>query len=150
MRRACGVLRCSHGLVVLGARVAARLPRLQAEAESLMTSVCTITRGAGGMVYDPETGLETASAGTTVYVGRCRLLESSTQPQETDVAGSTVTISRPELHLPVGAPRVESGDDAQITGGTPAYLVGLQLRIVRDHLATFQTARHCPVELVGA
>ena len=133
----------------IGADIAAGLPELIGEAESLMTSMCVVSRSTGGMVYDPDTGLETTTRPETVYSGRCRVQERATQVQEADVSGSTVTLTDLHLHIPVSAPRVAPGDVAEIIGGLPGYLVGARYRIQRDHLKTHQVDRRLPVEAIG-
>lgn len=58
---------------MLGNDITAVLPQLRAEAESLQTDTCTITRpGEGEGTFDPATGTTTPPAATELYSGQCR------------------------------------------------------------------------------
>lgn len=134
----------------LGSDVAAALPELRVQAESLMVSTCTITRGGGAGVWNEATGAYDATA-TTIYSGPCRLIfRSNSVVRETDAQGQFLLEQEPQLSLPVvGSETVTVGDAVTITANPyDAAMVGLTLRIAGIHTQTQATARRFPVEVV--
>ena len=80
--------------------IAAELPYLRAQAESLMVDTCEIT-AAGEPVWDEGDGIFTPGAATTVYEGKCRLRKPSAAPRDTESGETTWAVDDYVLSLPV-------------------------------------------------
>jgi hypothetical protein len=121
-----------------------------------MRDSCTVTvpsSVAGSL--DPDTWLETTTAGALLYTGACRLRMGGTVAgsSQATVAGDRVSTSTPTLSLPVSAPRVPVGAVVVITdvpADDPAghLRLGLRLRVVGLVLGTDMTAQRLTVEAV--
>lgn len=130
----------------------------QAEAESRMRDMCTVTLPASGPgTVDPGTGLETDLPGVLMYSGKCRLRMAgkvaTSGTNSSSVAGDQVVTSTPMFHVPVTAPRIPVGAIVKITGvpaDDPAghLRLGLRLRVVGLVLGTDMTAQRVTVEAV--
>jgi hypothetical protein len=92
--------------VTLGEDIAAHLPGLRQQAESLMFDIALVERP-GHQMADEETG-EVTTTWTPLYDGPARRRSREGQALAVEVAGSTQTVTRYEAHFPVGsfAPRV--------------------------------------------
>jgi hypothetical protein len=136
--------------VTLGADIAANLPFLREQAESMMLSRCIIRRR-GERVLSEVTG-QYEVAFTTVYEGPCKFRVGGTQPSESDAQSQRLVEQASRLDLPVLAPGsadVQTNDVAELTVNPldPA-LVGTLARIAVFHAQSFATARRFPVEVV--
>ena len=137
---------------MLGDVLAATLPQLQAEAESMMQTTAIVER-ITGLTTDPLTGAVVEQAeivyGPTIepHRGRCRVKAGGTKPADADVAGGTVQTSTDELHFPASATGMARGLRATIVASVnQPRLIGNQYRITSPHDAEFQTAQRCPIE----
>lgn len=132
----------------LGADLAAALPGLRAEAESMMLSTGIVWRATGNTVIDPDTFEETAEM-VSVYEGRGRLkLPNSLAVNPSAVPGTVVTGVESYLSLPVNdaSAGVRAGDIWETTANPlDPDLVGQRVRITRPHAQTYATARRFPV-----
>lgn len=89
---------------MLGDDITAVLPQLRAEAESLQTDTCTITRpGEGQGTFDPGTGTTTPPAATEVYAGQCRFRAPSLTEVNTTAGEHQWTTQDLVLSLPATA-----------------------------------------------
>ncbi len=129
---------------VLGDDLAAVLPELQAQAESMMRDTATITRVTGTTTDTdgreiPET---TEVYGPTIepHKGKCKLEANTLVDTSPTVGGATVTIQRYRVDIPVGAGPVQVGDLVECRGR--------QFRVTGLHEKTWQTAQRLPVEEV--
>lgn len=134
----------------LGSDIAAALPGLRAQAESLMVSVCTITRGGGAGVWNESTGQYDSTA-VTVYSGPCRVRFPSTVVRESDTQNQFTVEQEPLLSLPVAGSEGVTVDDVVTITANPSdsAMVGLTLRIAGLHAQTQATARRFPVEVTS-
>lgn len=112
----------------------ATLARARANAESLMTDTCRITRAAATST-DPHTGLVSTKT-ETVYEGPCKVqtagglasenLEGSAQ----QAMGAVSMIWMLYLHLPYGTRGLQANDLATITSSTDPDLPGRRYRLI--------------------
>lgn len=134
----------------LGYDIAAALPEMRAQADSIMASRVVISRETG-TVRDPETGNNVPSW-TVIYEGKARVRMPSTQAREIDQAGQRIVESAPTLSLPIGdasAALVALDDVALLVEHRPDPLVvGTQMRIVEGIDQTWSTARRFSVEIL--
>lgn len=126
----------------LQSAILAALPQLRAEAEARMVSACVIER---------VTGLVTAADGTVsesvtlVWSGGCRVRGRGEWVSEQG-EGATNAVHSTEVHIPVSALGVMSGDRITITDSPEPRQVGNVYRIVRLHDGSQTTAQRLGVE----
>ncbi len=131
--------------MTLGWDVAAALPGLQAEAESLMVDTVRIRRRSGSPLPDPVTG-QLVYTFTTVYEGKCRLVLRSGVVRDVDAQSQLLAVQTPELHVPVTVSGVLPNDEFEILAGNEAGVTG---HVAGVHVQTFKTARRLPVEVAS-
>jgi len=131
--------------VSLGTDLAAALPELRAQAESMMLDTCTITRSV--RTWDEGTA-SWVDAPTTVYTGACEVKAENVQAAEADAQGQLLIVQSLILKLPVAASvDVAPGDVATLTVCRfDPQLVGKRLRVGASHHQSFATARRLPVK----
>ena len=133
----------------LGADIAAQLPGLRAQAESMMVSAGVVRRATGELTEDPVT-LEQIPVYATVYTGVGRYKAANTQAGRSEVPGAIVVDQSATLSLPVGAPgagNVRLNDIWECTANPfDASLIGKKVRITGVHSQTHATAHRYPVE----
>lgn len=134
----------------LGHELAEVLPELRAEAESRMTSTCTITGPGGEPVWDDDAGEYVTAPGGTLYDGKCRLRMGNPAPQNADAGETAWAVDRGVLSLPIdGTANVGDGATVTITGNPhDPGMVGLVLTVLAPHFQTDSTARRLPVQVV--
>ena len=115
---------------MLGYDVAATLPELRAQAESLMVDACIIDRLTGQSAPDPTTGVVAPTYGAAFYTGRCRLQDAVTASDSANAGEHEFTVLGRILQLPVDATAYRVGDRVRITASAldPA-LVGSVLSV---------------------
>lgn len=128
------------------------LPGLRAEAEGRMVDSCTIRRGGGAPVFDPETGGYTTPAGTEVYSGKCEVqISDGLNARESEAGGAEITLSRVTLKIPMSVEGVLPDDVATIdTSELDGDLVDMTFRVLSTFAKTFATARRLQVERLTA
>lgn len=133
--------------MTFGAGIAAALPRLQAAAESLMTSVVTVTRldPDAEPVWDEETG-ECTDALVTVYEGRAKVQTFQAFEAEPEAGGAQRVIQRYYLHVPLSAGVFLPGDRAEVTASANPLLVGNVYVVAAAHEKDWQTAQRLLVD----
>lgn len=115
---------------MLGHDIAAALPELREEAESLMTDAVLIQRSTGKRT-DPATG-KLVETWETTYDGKARWLPSVGQTT-VEQAGTSVTVDTRELRIPVSADGVRAGMRVTTTASAHApSLVGRVAVVVLD------------------
>lgn len=136
--------------MTLGADASVALPGLRAEAESLMLSTCTITRGGAEPVWNDATGDYDTAAGGTVYAGKCKIRFLSSVVRESDAQSQFVTEQEPTLYLPIdGSEAVTIGDTVFVTANPQdTGMVGKSFRVAGVHTQTYATQRRLPLEVV--
>lgn len=135
----------------LGADIAAQLPGLRAQAESMMVSAGVVRRKTGAMVEDPDT-LEQVPEMIAIYTGVGRYKAANTQAGRSEIPGAIVVDQSATLSLPVGAPGVGDvrlNDIWECTANPfDASLIGKKVRVTGVHSQTHATAHRFPVEEV--
>lgn len=101
---------------MLGDTLAAALPRLRAQAESMMRDTCRITRGTT-VDTDPDTGAVTESP-NVVYEGRCKVQTWEGYESTQEAGTASLTSQRYQVHIPVAKTaddyKPKRGDDVEI------------------------------------
>lgn len=127
-------------------------------AEALMVDTCTITRGSGELVTDPETGVVTA-VGTPVYPtdahiaagnnGKCKVQSKDSATSSPDAGGHSFVVVSRQVHIPANAADVKDGDVVTITASLlNDFTVGKQYRVDGFTPDSFDTAARIPVKEV--
>lgn len=121
----------------------------QADAESMMTDSCRVTRSGGERTWDDATGTYTTPSATVLYEGKCRVRPRNLAVAEPDVAGRETGVLAWEVHLPVaGTGAVTRGDTVEITAAAmDPSLVGRRFTVMAPFVGSV-TARRLPVEAV--
>lgn len=133
-------------MVTLGQDVAAALPALRAEAESLMTDRL-VGVNVGESVWDESTGQYTDGE-VQVYSGKGRLRFGNAQGQQRDLQGDETSTVVGILSLPVeGSADVEVGAifTVQSSEHNPDN-VGTKVRVTGVQPTTYATARRFQVD----
>lgn len=128
---------------MIGDDIAAALPELRAQAESLMTTPCEI-REPGSRQYNPETDTEQYVPGALVWppageTGWCHIRQGN-QPVVVVAGGQQVTEQGYLCTVPHDAV-FNAGHILKITGGDDPYLVGRSLTIETIHGRTWRVQR---------
>lgn len=141
--------------MTLHTAVAAVLPELQAQAESLMTEHFIIDRVTGTEIDDEGREQNTYA---TIYEGIGKLRTFRPYEQNPDVGSGSVTIQRTDWHIPAQERMAEllaSGQVAQWAGPVLAgdrarrLTSGKEVKTVRvagEHEMTWQTAQRLVVD----
>lgn len=135
---------------MLGDDLAAVLPELRAQAASLRSDECTITRPSADGVFDPATGTTTYPQ-TTIYDGECRLRAPSLADRETFSGEHEFTLQDAVLSLPIEAVGLKTNDTVTVTASElDPDLVDRVYTLIAVHRGSQITARRCVVREVGA
>ncbi len=121
-----------------------------------MRDTCAVTiPGTAQGTIDPDTGLDTDTAPTTLYTGKFRLRMAGTVSGSTarEVAGDRVSTSTPTASFPVSAPRIPIGAIVTVTevpADDPAghLRMGFRARVSGVLTGTDMTAQRVQVEAV--
>lgn len=116
--------------------VAAAIPAMRRNAESLMVTPCVVTRP-GEPGTDPETGADVPT-GDTVPATRCKIQGSDNQVRDAESGLGTVATQKLLLHFPASAGPFKAGDVVEADGR--------KFRIENVPNKTWQTAQRLPVE----
>ena len=84
----------------LGADIAAALPQLRRQAESMMRDECTITR-AGTQTWDDAVGVCTGGTPTLLYAGPCRVRRPNVAEREAAAGEADWTVTGAVVSIPV-------------------------------------------------
>lgn len=124
----------------------------QRRAERSMTDTCTVRRDTGDTAQDPDTGT-VEPVMTDQFTSKCKVQARELVAQTAEVAGRTATTVRLELHLPLSAGEVQTGDVAEVTAVgalSDTHLLGRKFTITAPVAKSFATARRYEVEEVVA
>ena len=94
---------------------------------SLMSSACTITRGSGAPVWDPETGTY-VDAQTTVYTGKCRLVAPNRTTSDVEAGNASYAITDYVVLLPIDTD-VQVDDRISVDTSDDPTAAGLVLQV---------------------
>ena len=126
----------------LGADIAAALPELRRQAESMMRDECTITRP-GAQTWDDATGAYVGGTLTRLYAGPCRIRRPNVAEREAAAGDADWTLAGAVVSIPV------DGTTDDLLGATvhvehcemdPA-LTGRDLKVTGPHAQSQATAR---------
>src|SRR5688500_15713819 len=86
----------------LGTDIAAALPELRAQAESLMQDACEVTvPGAGRGPWNEETGTYDPPPPVVLYAGKCRVRQPNTGGNQSEAGEATFNVSDRIVSLPL-------------------------------------------------
>lgn len=116
---------------MLGDELAAALPELRAQAESLMTTVGTVTRADG---VTTDIGGREIPIHATVYTGRAKVSKTSSAiPESVSATGADTAIQQVTMSFPVGSFRMRIGDVFTVSSNCPdPGMVGRVYRLVAE------------------
>lgn len=120
----------------------------QQAAESLMTDTVTVRRATGETAQDPNTG-STVPVYADLFTSKCKVQARNLTALTAEAGGRTATTVRLELHLPLSAAAVQTGDVAEITAVgalSDVQLLGRKFRITAPVAKSYATARRYEVE----
>lgn len=122
----------------------------RALAIQLQGDVGTVTRpGAIPGTIDPDTGVFTPPAATTVYDGQCRVRKPTTALEQEIVFGDVnVTVSRYVVSLPHDAPLMSIGDVFTLTATDDPEILGVPMRVAVVVGKSVLMYRHIGVEVI--
>jgi len=126
----------------LGADIAAALPELRRQAESMMRDECTITRP-GAQTWDDAAGAYIGGTPTRLYAGPCRIRRPNVAEREAAAGEADWTLTGAVVSIPVdGTPNDMLGANVHMDhcAGDPA-LTGRDLKVTGPHSQTDATAR---------
>ena len=109
--------------------VAHALPELRAQAESLMTSTCTIRESATGEPVTGPDGEVTFPPGAVVYSGPCRIRPVSPQGRSVEAGGGEMFAFDYLVSVPFVATGIREGMPLHIDASPDPAAVGLDLEI---------------------
>lgn len=114
-------------------------------AEARMTDQCRVTRP-GPKVWDEAAG-QNVHLPVTVYEGPCRVKHPTVAAAEVDAGSQLLTVSALQVHFPVDAVEVRSGDAVEITTSpTRPAETGRKFRVVSEFDGSQTTALRFRVE----
>lgn len=132
---------------MIGHDIAAALPELRAQAESMMITPCRISR-TGTVTANPDTGADVIIPGAKVYAGGCKVQAREGQPQPAESGTATVIAQSLEVHVPASSGPYRKGDLVEILDRPDgaAAVVERRFRVEGLHRKTWQTAQRLQVE----
>lgn len=122
--------------------------RARIAAEELMQDTCTAARPTGGLVTNPDTGVD-EPASEQVYEGPCKIQTTVAQAASPEAGSHTFTVENLQLHFPVSS-ELQTGDLVTITGSWDPQNVNKVFRLGELARGTYRTADRWKVELVTA
>lgn len=128
---------------MIGDLIAGAIPMLRAQAESMMTDSCTITRVVGEPTIDPTTNRLVPTT-AEVYSGPCRIRFEMNRVQPREVEGQLLVARQSMLFLPYAGTAGIRVDDTVLIASE-----GTTVRIAGGFSQTYATARRFPVEAVS-
>lgn len=138
---------------MLGDEVAAELPRLRAEAESLMRDTLVVDVPTGGFDIDPDTLEQVPEYGAPIYAGKGRIQRSgAVSPREDVVGGGEFGVGTPIAQLPISATGIPRGARVRVTEigpDTDPDLLGLVATVQANLAKTHATKRTLVCEEVS-
>ena len=131
----------------IGTEIAAALPILRAQAESMMDDECVIkilirhdvdlTTGASVPVYGPRI----YPSDETLDWGRCKAQDGARSPRESAEGDADRDAFPLRVDVPMGPPWIPEGAVVTMSDGR-------RFRVLAPHRKTHQTAQRLPVEQV--
>jgi len=123
----------------------AAIARFRSRQVALFRDEATVTRGAAGGTLNPDTGVWTPAAGSTIYDGPC-LIRSASVGIDVQLGGSEVRLRQVQVKFPADTP-VQVDDTVTATESTyDAALVGVPFRVTDVFCDGWQIARVCILE----
>lgn len=135
--------------MTLGAEIAAALPELRIQAESLHQDTFTVYRKTGAMVTDPETLVESPQFATILTGVKGKLQAGSAQANDAEIPGQKVIETSLFWHTSINTLGVLADDEVLCTAAGPISdpeIVGSRVRITGPFVKSLATARRFPVE----
>lgn len=133
---------------MLGDAIRGALPRLRAQAESMMFDTCEV-REIVGEETGPD-GRVVAVYGEPIYAGRCRVSGDRPYEQTPEAGGLEFNVRRFILSLPAATgPYLENMRVAITASEFQPHIVGNEYRIAAVDERTAQTAQRMYVEIVS-
>jgi hypothetical protein len=137
--------------VTIGAAITGALPFMRAQAESMMTDSCVITRASGDPVFNATTGKYDTPTPDTIYTGKCRIRTRSQflRDRAADGGEHQVLIWSYIVSVPLTVTDIRVDDVVTVTASTDPALVERELKARITNLATNSTARRIDCEEIA-
>ncbi len=120
---------------------------------SLMVDTCVVRRPTGRTAIDPTTRRETV-VWETLFTSKCKIQSSAVQAwsfSDSQAAGRTAITLDSEIQMPWDTPRLDVGDEIEITASTVnPQSVGRKYRVDTPTVKTFSTKSGVQVQEVIA
>lgn len=132
---------------MLGYDIAAALPELRQQAESMMVDTCTVEY-VNGSAWDEGAGTSVPTYAPR-YTGKCRVQTTLTEPSNPDAGEREWTVESFTISLPMSATGFQVGDRVTITKTLlDPDLLGRVFTVAALAHKTHMTARRLRVEEV--
>jgi hypothetical protein len=119
-------------------------------AESLMTATGIARRATGATTVDPDTDADVPEY-ADLFESKCKIQSRALQARDQEVGGRTATTVVLELHLPIAAPKLTTGDMWHLlTSAHDPQLPGRVFEISAPVAKEYATARRYEVTEVVA
>lgn len=129
---------------MIGDEVAAALPELRRQAESLMKDACTVHRVVG---ENTDQDGNVTPVVSLVYAGKCKVQAIDAQESTPEVGGGTSTVQRYRVDVPVGSFPPAVGQVVSVTVARfDPFLVGRTFRVTGLLHKSMATAYRLGVE----
>lgn len=129
---------------------AADLAEFRAMAESMMTGHGIARRATGSTTVDPDTDADVPEY-ADLFESKCKIQARNVQPRDQEVGGRTATTVVLELHLPIAADALATGDTWTMTASAhDPQLPGRVFRISAPFAKEYATARRYEITEVVA
>lgn len=127
--------------MVIGFDIAAALPEMQAEAESMMLDTIRVDQMGDTPVFDPATSASTVPVISTPYQGKARVKVADRQALDMVNADARTTVQRYTVWVPVEVTGLRPGLVVTVVESGDLDMVGRTLLINAAQGGTFVTAR---------
>jgi len=122
------------------------IARFRSRQVALFRDEATVTRGASGGTLNPDTGVWTPAAGTTVYDGPCLIRSQSGAGIDVQIGGTEIRLRQTQVKFPSDTP-VEVDDTVTATvSNYDDSLVGVPFRVIDIVRDGWQISRVCILE----
>lgn len=126
---------------MIGFDIAAALPGMQAEAESMMQDTIRVDELGGTPVFDPVTAASSVPVVSTPYQGKAKVKVADRQALDMVNADARTTVQRYTVAVPVDVTGLRPGLVVTVVASADLDMVNRTLLVTAAQGGTFVTAR---------